>query len=305
MNPRDKAQGGAPRELAQSEGLSRWLVRHAARSSPAALANRLEEEWLADLAAQRGALSRLHFALGCCWAMRVIARDYVASAARASEPATEHGAIILGQYGPPSYVRRTTILFLIVCLHVIVIYGFTTGLAQKVIQAMPGPMKTTIIDQPRAHALPPPKITASLTTPNRILALVSPAFEFPPDAIEGPVIPSAPPQQQPTPIPAGHSKAIVRILGGPGQGFPNTDDYYPLTARRLGETGVATVRVCVDDRGRLSSAPAIARSSGSARLDTAALRLASAGSGHYRSTTEDGKPVAYCYPYRIRFQLKE
>lgn len=208
MNPRDKAQGGAPSGLApaaqsegaQSGGLSRWLVQRAARRSPAALTERLEEEWLADLAAQRGALSRLRFALGCCWAMRVIARDYVASTARAANHATEHGAIVLAPARP---------------------------------------------------------------------------------------------------------KPVTRILGGPGQGFPNADDYYPLTSRRLGETGVATVRVCVDDRGRLVSAPTIAQSSGSANLDTAALRLARAGSGHYRSTTEDGKPVSFCYPYRIRFQLRE
>lgn len=304
MNPRDQAQGGAASEVARTEGLSRWLVRHAARRSPAALAERLEEEWLADLAAQHGALSRLRFALGCCWAMRVIARDYVASAARAGDHATEHGAIVLGHYGPASYVRRTTIFFLIVCLHVFVIYGFATGLAQKVIQAMPGPMKTTIVNQPRPHELPPPKITSSLPAPTRLIALVAPTFEFPSDGINESVIPRAPPPPRIV-VPPARSRAGVRILGGSGQGFPNTDDYYPLTSRRLGEMGVATVRVCVDDRGRLASAPTLAQSSGSASLDTAALRLARAGSGHYRSTTEDGKPVSYCYPYRIRFQLKE
>jgi protein TonB len=234
--------------------------------------------------------------------MRVIARDYVTTAARAGHHATEHGAIVLGHYGPFSYVRRTTIFFFILCLHVFVIYGFATGLAQKVIQAIPGPMRTTIVNQPRARELPPPNITSSLPTPSRIVALVAPTFEFPPEVT---VTPSAPPQQQGTAISPAHSKPITRILGGPGQGFPDTDDYYPLTSRRLGETGVATVRVCVDEAGRLASAPTIAHTSGIARLDTAAMRIATAGSGHYRSTTEDGKPVTYCYPYRIRFQLKE
>lgn len=295
MNPRDQARGG----------ISCWLVRQAARSSPAALADRLEEEWLADLGAQRGALSRLSFALGCCWAMRVIARDYVASASRASDHATEHGAIVLGHYGPSSYFRRTTIFFLIVCLHVFVIYGFATGLAQKVMQAMPGPMRTVIVNQPRARELPPPPIRSSLPPPARIFSLVPPTVVFPPDVIKDSVLPQAPPQPPGIVVPPAHSKAVIRILGGPGRGFPNPDDYYPLTSRRLGETGVSTVRVCVDDRGRLASAPTLAQSSGSARLDLAALKLAMAGSGHYRSTTEDGKPVSYCYPYRIRFQLKE
>ncbi|HTT06651.1 MAG TPA: TonB family protein [Steroidobacteraceae bacterium] len=237
--------------------------------------------------------------------MRIIARDYLASAARASDHATEHGAIVLGQHGPSSYFQRTTILFLILCLHVFVIYGFVTGLAQKVIQAIPGPMRTTILDQPRAREMPPPPITSFLPTPPRIFSLVAPTAQFPPDALKDSFIPQPLPQPGGSALPPTRSTQVIRIVGGPGRGFPDPDDYYPLDSRRLGETGVATVRVCVDDTGRLASAPMIAHSSGSARLDVAALKLAMAGSGHYRSTTEDGKPVSYCYPYRIRFQLKQ
>ena len=65
------------------------------------------------------------------------------------------------------------------------------------------------------------------------------------------------------------------------------------------------MRVCVDGDGRLASDPLMAQSSGITRLDEAALKLAKAGSGHYRSTTEDGRPVSYCYPFRIRFELKK
>jgi hypothetical protein len=64
------------------------------------------------------------------------------------------------------------------------------------------------------------------------------------------------------------------------------------------------VRVCVDEHGRLQGDPTIADTSGSARLDGGALALARAGSGHYRSSTEDGKPVSSCYAYRVRFQLR-
>jgi hypothetical protein len=32
--------------------------------------------------------------------------------------------------------------------------------------------------------------------------------------------------------------------------------------------------------------------------------LARAGSGHYRPTTEDGRPVTACYPIKIRFELR-
>jgi len=61
----------------------------------------------------------------------------------------------------------------------------------------------------------------------------------------------------------------------------------------------------VDDKGRLTATPTIARSSGSSSLDEGALKLAKAGSGHYRATTEDGLPVSSCYEFLIRFNLKD
>lgn len=95
-----------------------------------------------------------------------------------------------------------------------------------------------------------------------------------------------------------------RVLGGPGQGFPNTADFYPDAALRLGEQGTASVRVCVSPSGRLTSDPTIVQSSGSRRLDGGALALAKAGSGHYRPTTEDGTAVGACFPVRMRFTLQ-
>jgi hypothetical protein len=51
--------------------------------------------------------------------------------------------------------------------------------------------------------------------------------------------------------------------------------------------------------------PLLAVSSGSARLDGGALALAKAGSGHYRSPSEDGTPVAGCFLLRVRFALSD
>jgi TonB family protein len=73
---------------------------------------------------------------------------------------------------------------------------------------------------------------------------------------------------------------------------------------RMGEKGIATVKACVNGQGHLTSEPAIIQSTGSPRLDEAALRLAKSGSGHYRATSEDGHPVSSCYPFRIRFELR-
>jgi TonB family protein len=97
---------------------------------------------------------------------------------------------------------------------------------------------------------------------------------------------------------------INRVQGGPGIGFPSAHDFYPASAIRRGEQGIATVSACVDGTGRLTSNPTIVQSTGSSRLDEGALTLAIAGSGHYRATTENGKPVNSCYAFRIRFDLR-
>jgi hypothetical protein len=57
--------------------LARCLIHYAARRAPGFLSARLDEEWFADASAQGGAIARIRFALGCCWASRVISRDWV------------------------------------------------------------------------------------------------------------------------------------------------------------------------------------------------------------------------------------
>jgi TonB family protein len=97
---------------------------------------------------------------------------------------------------------------------------------------------------------------------------------------------------------------INRVQGGAGKGFPNSADYYPPGSIRLEETGTVAVNVCVDSKGRLTGNPTISKSSGFPRLDEGALKLARAGSGHYRASTENGQPVDSCYPVGITFTLK-
>jgi len=110
--------------------------------------------------------------------------------------------------------------------------------------------------------------------------------------------------EEPLPPQSSPPHVVKRIGGGPGKGFPNTADYYPFDAIRSGTTGVSGVSVCVDEKGRLTAAPTLARTSGSTSLDAGALKLAKAGSGHYRATTEDGQPVSSCYEFLIRFDFK-
>ncbi len=284
--------------------LAQRLILRAARKAPAPLAERLQEEWLADLASRTGSLARLRLALGCCWATAVITRDFgvpqLATSGRASGQRLHLGD--LQQHLPP-LSRRTLTLLLIAGLHVLIISGFASGFAQHVVASIPQAILATFPVESR----PQHPLSAAPTT------------EFKPRKIDWTPVPQDPQViDYATEVPVGTPPddgggsvretrvappATQRVVGGPGKGFPATDDYYPAVSRRMSETGAATVQVCVDIHGRLTTDPTLTVSSGSRRLDDGALNLARAGSGHYRPSTDDGQPVSSCYPYRIRFVL--
>jgi len=113
---------------------------------------------------------------------------------------------------------------------------------------------------------------------------------------------AASPRANSSPVPLA-SKIVRHTTPRPGRGFPQTGDFYPLESKKLGETGGPDVRACLDANGNLTAPPVLVRSSGSVRLDEAGLRLAAAGSGHYEPATENGRPVAECFVYRIAFRL--
>lgn len=283
---------------------ARYLIGRAARKAPPGLAERLEEEWLADLTGRRGAFSRILFGLGCCWATRVIAREFGAAAAVAGSSAS--GQRLLVGYGGPDFSwlsRRTTALLAIVCLHVAAFYAYMSGFGQRVVPASPGWIDAVpVAAQPRIPHTPPPLpqprfshgFLTNLPTP------VPLTFPADPKVITAPRLPQPKVPSAGLPLPTPK-----RVIGGPGAGFPDTEDYYPSSMRRLGETGAAVVGVCVDPRGRLTAVPSIVESSGVGQLDEGALKLARDGSGHYRPTTENGQPVSSCYAFRIRFQLED
>jgi protein TonB len=198
--------------------------------------------------------------------------------------------------------RRTTAFLLIICLHAVLIYALATGLAHRLIEVIPDRIVSTVLPEPRTPVELPP--LAQPTFSSRPIDVPKPEFTFdvPPDSI---VIQDVAPRTEEILLPPSTpAKVVNRVLGGPGRAFPNTDDYYPPVAIRVGEKGTATVRTCVDEKGRLTADPTLAQSSGSASIDEGALKLAKAGSGHYRATTEDGRPVNSCYEFRIKFDLR-
>jgi TonB family protein len=234
----------------------------------------------------------------------VIAHEFGAPVQAAAAAAVNKTTVVHHAGFGPAFSRRTTVILLIVGLHVLMIYVLATAIvAPKAFKPSPPP-RIDVSFQPKPAPPVPPMPGDPTLGRVRVHAptLPPPVPSMEPADATGDQIALAPltrPVGPPLPRP------VNRVWGGPGAGFPNTDDFYPDPARRLGEKGITTVSVCVDGTGRLIGKPTVVRSSGSVRLDEGALKLAKAGSGHYRATTEDGRPVNACYPFLVRFHLRD
>ena len=202
------------------------------------------------------------------------------------------------------FTRRTIVVFGILGLHVVIIWALATGLAQRAIELVAPPLQTAVIDEVKQQDQPPPPPPPQMERP--------PVEVPPPDVqIDMPVETQSTAIQDTTnkpvvapPPPPAPTHQAVRVPGGPGKNFPATDDYYPSASARLGESGTVALHVCTDSKGKLTEDPKVSQTSGISRLDEGALKLAKAASGRYKPATEDGQPIAACFDYRVKFQLR-
>jgi TonB family protein len=287
-------------------GVTHWLIHHAAHRAPDSLCSRLEEEWLADLECRSSALSRLRFAAGCCWATVLIAHEYSRSRVpAASSHVSAGGFVTLADRNFGYFSLRSATLFLIAGLHAALFYGLITTLGHT-----RGTLPPFILENQALKDVPRQKVSVAQSLAKDFTIIVpKPDVEVRPALVPSDDVTTntgetlVEPYRPVAPVIPTH--VVARVAGGPGAGFPDTADFYPSASIRLGEQGLSTVQVCVDHHGRLTSDPTTVQGSGSTRLDQAALKLARAGSGHFRAATEDGQPVDSCYPFGIRFQLKK
>ena len=200
------------------------------------------------------------------------------------------------------FTRRTAVFAAIIVLHIFILWALEAGLASRVVQLVAPPIKTTIVRQVRKHLPPPPPPPPQLVQqqvqvpPPMIQINVPPQAQSRAITVTRHVVRAAPP-----PPPA----AVRYTPLTPAGDFPSTQDYYPQSSQRLGEQGTAIVKVCVGPDGRLTAEPHIITSSGSPRLDRAALRYARATSGHWSPEKANGRPINYCGNLPIKFQLND
>jgi len=199
------------------------------------------------------------------------------------------------------FTRRTAVLAAIIALHVFILWALATGLARKAIEVLAPPIQTDIVQEEKNKAEPPPPPPPEMKKEQ---------VEIPPPDINinmpevGPSTTAITARVAEAPKAAPVAKAAVAGTAvGLGKGFPNVDDYYPDASRRLGEEGLTVVAICVGPDGKLTEAPKVGTSSGHERLDQAAVKVASVGSGRFKPATEDGKPITKCTQLPIRFKL--
>ena len=198
------------------------------------------------------------------------------------------------------FTRRTVVFAAIIAVHLAIIWVLATGLATRAIEMVAPPIQTQIVQQTKQTVKPPPPPPPELQrqqveVPPPVVNIQIPAAE------QTHAITVVKKVVRAAPAPAPVHVTPLSIKGA----LPPTDDYYPDASRRLGEQGTALVKLCIGAGGKVVGSPAIQKSSGSSRLDQAALRYALATSGHFSPETRNGAAVTVCTALPIRFQLTD
>jgi len=198
------------------------------------------------------------------------------------------------------FTRRTAVLAAIIALHLFIAWALATGLARKAIEVLAPPIQTDIVQEEKNKTEPPPPPPPELR--KQVVEVPPPDIQIamPEDGPQTSAITARVEQPKAAPV----AKAAVAATAiGLGKGFPNVDDYYPDASRRLGEEGLTIVDICVGPDGKLTEPPKVGKTSGHERLDQAAVKVASVGSGRFKPATEEGKPISKCTQLPIRFKL--
>jgi len=191
--------------------------------------------------------------------------------------------------------RRIVAFFILVLLHVALLWGLANGLAHKAIALLAPPIEVENIEEMKKEDKEPPPPPPKMEIP--------PPFVPAPDiAIEAPIQTTAiqvtrqeaPPPPPPPPAPRTQPKQDPR--------HPFSKPEFPPTSRRLGEEGTVVLLLLVTEDGRIADAK-VDKSSGFPRLDDAALRE----SKRWRAIPgkEGDKPIASWGRFAITFRLTD
>ncbi len=198
----------------------------------------------------------------------------------------------------------------IVALHVAGFWAAQNGMVSDVVKRLPQVVNVSFVAPPEPPAPPaPPKLVeVAMKAPPVIMPqvpqlpiIIENTITVPPAPVKpveaAPVVAAAPAPPAPTPAPP--APASPKLVTGVEYIRP-PQPVYPSISRRLGETGVVTLRVLVSEKGTPEQAT-VQKSSGSTNLDEAG-RLAAMRS-LFKPYMEDGKAVPVYVLVPINFKL--
>lgn len=121
---------------------------------------------------------------------------------------------------------------------------------------IPEPPKVEVVEEVEAPPAPPEIIVPDIQVVLEEAPIIAP--------VSDPIILPDPAPVAPSPAPVTQTRSSPKLLA-------SDKPDYPSAARRAGEQGTTQLEVCVNSGGRVTSV-AVARSSGSKRLDDAAAK---------------------------------
>ena len=191
--------------------------------------------------------------------------------------------------------RRLTGLVVVVVFHAVLGYALVHGLARKIVEVVSQPLDTKIIEEfkelPKDKPPPPPPPKFA-PPPPPFIPPPEVNVQAPQSALAITAVTRTKPTE-PTPAPAQRAAPAPAPRAAPVRTPPVVDaracdkPEYPAAALRAGETGLVLLGFLIDVNGTAVESK-IERSSGSKRLDEAALKAL--GLCKFKPALTDGKP---------------
>lgn len=199
------------------------------------------------------------------------------------------------------FSQRALFLIAIIVIHIGLIYLFESGLATRIIHSVEPPLEATIAQDVKTRDTPPPPPPPKMERPPVEIPPPDVTINIPVESNSTAITNTttkpvaAPPPAPPRPVVRTSAQLDIKHS-------PPTADYYPPTSVRMNETGTAVIRLCAAANGSVDGVPTVTKSSGSSRLDEAAVRWGQ----HVRMkpATVDGKPAGGCVPLAVKFVLQ-
>ena len=209
----------------------------------------------------------------------------------------------MAAYVQPNNSSRGVVGILIILVHVVVVWALATGLAQKMVDKVAENITADIVEEELKDEKPPPPPPPEMERPPVEVPPPEVSIDMPMETTNSTALTDVTDKPQP-PAPAVADRKPVSVAGRPDmKRMPSSEDYYPASSKRNEEQGSATVRVCVDGKGKLTREPVVQASSGFPRLDEGGVKLAKAG--RYVGGTIDGQPdPESCFAFKVKFEIK-